>query len=82
LADRPHIPIFPCSGNRTAAVNPALVRAVETQAHGNGVKIIFDRDHELLINASLQSVMKALWDPSPVAEIQDLKITDLSVGSR
>ena len=73
MANAPHIPIFPCSGNRMAAVNPALVRAVESQANG-GVKIIFDRDHELMINASLQAVMKALWDPSPVAEIKELTI--------
>ena len=74
MAKAPHIPIFPCSGNRMAAVNPALVRAVETQANGSGVKIIFDRDHELMINASLQAVMKALWDPSPVAEVKELTI--------
>ena len=74
MAATPHLPIFPCSGNRTAAVNPALVRAVETQAHGAGVKIIFDRDHELMVNASLHDVMKALWDPLPVAEIKELTI--------
>ena len=70
---KPHIPIFPCSGNRTVAVNPALVRAVETQA-GGGVKIVFDRDHELMINASLHAVMTALWDPSPVSEIKELTL--------
>ena len=70
----PHIPIFPCSGNRTVAVNPSLVRAVETRSTGNGVKIIFDRDHELMIDASLHAVMKALWDPAPVAEIKELTI--------
>ena len=57
-----------------AAVNPALVRAVETQTAGGGVKIVFDRDHELMVNASLQAVMKALWDPSPVSEIKELTI--------
>ena len=74
MADKPHIPIFPCSGNRTAAVNPALVRAVETQASGTGVKIIFDRDHELMVNASLHAVMQALWDPTPVSEIKELTL--------
>ena len=64
-----HIPIFACSGNRTVAVNPALVRAVETQSTGGGVKIVFDRNHELMVNESLQAVMKALWDPHPIAEI-------------
>ena len=68
-----HIPIFPCSGNRTVAVNPALVRAVETQA-GGGFKIVFDREHELMINASLHAVMTALWDPAPVAEIKELTL--------
>ena len=72
MVDVPHIPIFPCSGNRMAAVNPALVLAVETQVSGNCVKIIFDREQELMVNASLQAVMKALWDPSPVAEIKEL----------
>jgi hypothetical protein len=72
MVPRPHIPIFPCSGNRTVAVNPALVRAVET--YSGGVKIIFDREHELMVNASLQAVMKALWDPSPLTEIKELTI--------
>lgn len=70
---KPHIPIFPCSGNRTVAVNPALVRAVETQA-GGGVKIVFDRDHELMINASLHAVMSALWDPAPIQEVKELML--------
>jgi hypothetical protein len=74
MVQKPHIPIFPCSGNRTVAVNPALVRAVETQVTGGGVKIIFDRGHELMVNASLHAVMTALWDPSPVAEIKELTI--------
>lgn len=73
LGSTPHIPIFPCSGNRMAAVNPALVRAVETQLDG-GVKIVFDRNHELMVKASLDAVMKALWDPSPVAEVKELTV--------
>lgn len=73
----PHIPIFPCSGNRMVAVNPALVRSVETQSSGAGVKIVFDRGHELLVNASLHSVVDALWDPSPMAEIKELTVTEI-----
>ena len=71
MADPPHIPIFPRFGNQMAAVNPALVRAVETQATG-GCKIIFAHDHELMVDASLYEVMKALWGPAPMAEIKEL----------
>ena len=71
MPDLPQIPIFPRVGNQMAAVNPALVRAVETQASG-GCKIIFDRGHELTVNASLYEVMKALWGRSPMAEIKEL----------
>ena len=73
----PHIPIFPCSGNRMVAVNPALVRSVETQSSGAGGKIVFDRGHELLVNASLNSVVDALWNPSPMAEIKELAVTEI-----
>ena len=73
----PHIPIFPCSGNRTVAVNPALVRSVETQSGGAGVKIVFDRGHELLVNASLNSVVDALWNPFPLTEIKELTVTEI-----
>lgn len=59
------------------AVNPALVRSVETQSSGSGVKIVFDRDHELLVNASLHSVVDALWNPSPMAEIKELAVTKI-----
>lgn len=69
--DLPHIPIFPRYGNQMAAVNPALVRAVETQASG-GCKIIFDRSHELIVDASLYEVMRALWGSSPMAEVGEL----------
>lgn len=72
MSDLPHIPIFPRFGNQMAAVNPALVRAVETQASG-GCKIIFDRSHELNVDASLYEVMKALWGSSPMAEIKELE---------
>ena len=71
MPDLPHVPIFPRFGNQMAAVNPALVRAVETQASG-GCKIIFDRSHELTVDASLYEVMKALWGRSPMAEIKEL----------
>ena len=71
MPDLPQIPIFPRVGNQMAAVNPALVRAVETQASG-GCKIIFDRGHELTVAASLYEVMKALWGRSPMAEIKEL----------
>ena len=73
----PHIPIFPCSGNRMLAVNPALVRSVETQSSGAGVKIVFDREHELLVNASLHSVVDTLWNPSPMVEIKELTVTEI-----
>ena len=73
----PHIPIFPCSGNRMVAVNPTLVRSVETQSSGAGVKIVFDRGHELLVNASLHSVVDALWNPSPMGEIKELTVTEI-----
>jgi hypothetical protein len=62
----PHVPIFPRFGNQMAAVNPALVRAVETQASG-GCKIVFDRSHEMAVDASLYEVMNALWGRSPMA---------------
>ncbi len=68
-----HIPIFSCSGNRTVAVNPALVRAVETSENG-GVKIVFDREHELMVHGSLHEVMKALWAPTAVAGIKELVV--------
>jgi hypothetical protein len=71
MSDVPNIPIFPRAGNRMAAVNPALVRTVETQASG-GCKIIFDRDHELMVDASLYEVMRALWGSSPMAQIKEL----------
>ena len=71
MSDPPHIPIFPRFGNQMAAVNPALVRSVETQPSG-GCKIIFDRGHELMVDASLYEVMKALWGPSPMAEVKEL----------
>ncbi len=73
MGDAPHIPIFPCSGNRMAAVNPALVRTVETNAEG-GVKIVFDRHHELMVKGSLHSVIKDLWDPTPVAHVKELQL--------
>ena len=73
----PHIPIFPCSGNRMVAVNPTLVRSVETQSNGAGVKIVFDRGHELLVNASLHSVVDALWNRSPMGEIKELTVTEI-----
>ena len=72
MSDMPNIPIFPRAGNRMAAVNPALVRTVETQASG-GCKIIFDRDHELMVDASLYEVMKALWGTSPIKEVAPLE---------
>ena len=73
LADTPHIPIFPRVGNRMVAINPALVRAVESQTSG-GVKVIFDREHEIMVDASLYDVMKALWDPAPIAEIKGIPL--------
>ena len=71
MTELPHVPIFPRFGNQMAAVNPALVRAVETQASG-GCKIVFDHNHELKVDASLYEVMRALWGRSPMAEIEDL----------
>ena len=71
MPDLPHVPSFPRCGNQMAAVNPALVRVVETQAAG-GCKIIFDRSHELTVDASLYEVMNALWGRSPMTEIKEL----------
>ena len=67
----PNIPIFPRLGNRMVAVNPALVRTVETQDAG-GCKIIFDRDHELMVDASLYDIMRALWGTSPMSDLREL----------
>lgn len=53
------------------AVNPALVRSVETQDSG-GCKIIFDQQHELMIDASLHEIVKALWGSSPMSNIKEL----------
>jgi hypothetical protein len=71
--DNPHIPIFSCSGNRTVAVNPTLVRAVETQRSGS-VKIVFDREHELLVQGSLYEVTNALWNPAPLSEVKEITV--------
>ena len=72
MNDPPPIPIFPRAGNRMVAVNPALVRSVETEAGGR-VKIVFSRDHELLVDGSLFEVMKALWGgASMLREIKEL----------
>lgn len=71
MTDLPNIPIFPRLRNRMVAVNPALVRAVETQTSG-GCKIIFDREHELMVEASLYEVMRALWSFSPMSELKKL----------
>lgn len=68
MASLPPIPIFSCSGNRTVAVNPAAVRSVEADEAGR-VKIVFDREHELMVKGTLLDVMKAIWKPLPNAEI-------------
>ena len=57
------------------SIQRSCVRSVESQSTGAGVKIVFDRDHELLVNASLNSVVDALWNPSPMAELKELTLT-------
>ena len=64
-------------GTAWSPSTPTLVRSVETQSNGAGVKIVFDRGHELLVNASLHSVVDALWNPSPMAEIKELTVTEI-----
>ena len=72
MVELPHIPVFPRSGNRMVAVNPALVRSVEPEDAGR-VKIVFDREHELMVEGSLFEVMKALWGGAPaMREVREL----------
>lgn len=69
MSTLPPVPIFPRSGNRLVAVNPSLVRSVETDDDGR-VRIVFDRDHEIIVRGSLIDVIKALWTPSTLREIE------------
>ena len=44
------------SGGTEVAINPALIRYIESNAHGEKAKIFFDEDHFVVVDTAFRAV--------------------------